>query len=136
MYTNLFAIDPMAGISYGIYNSIKGEKGSFLDFLFHYDSHKANNNENDWLKNLMSEDVLNHVKNPKVLSSLNYIGLNTIDFFSTKSYFDTKVEVLKLQLLQKMSYKLNEFSPCNDSSKPIVSLSSSTLEPPVKAEEI
>ncbi|WP_458701323.1 hypothetical protein ACKGJI_04215 [Sulfurospirillum sp. 1307] len=136
MYTNLFAIDPMAGISYGIYNSIKGEKGSFLDFLFHYDSYKANNNENDWLNDLMSEDVLSYVKNPKVLSSLNYVGLSTIDFFSTKSYFDTKVEVLKLQLLQKMSYKLNEFSPCNDSSKPIVSLSSSTLEPPVKAEEI
>ena len=43
MDNRLFQIDPYAGISYGLYNSIKGDKGSFEDFFFFYDSSRAIN---------------------------------------------------------------------------------------------
>jgi len=41
-----FMIDPMAASSYGLYNSLKGEEGSFVDFLLSYDSKAANDNDN------------------------------------------------------------------------------------------
>ena len=56
MQTNLFLVDPMAASSYGLYNSIKGEKGSFVDFLLSYDSKAANESDNSWLDKLVNQD--------------------------------------------------------------------------------
>jgi hypothetical protein len=109
MYNNLFEIDPMAGISYGMYNSIKGEEGSFLDFLLHYDSHEANNEDNSWFSDLINKDTMSKIKSPEVLEAMNFAGINTLDFLSSKSYFDTKAEALKLQLMQEMNKRNVEF---------------------------
>jgi len=56
MDSRLFQIDPYAGISYGLYNSLKGDKGSFEDFLLHYDSTGANKEDNTWLTKLVKDD--------------------------------------------------------------------------------
>jgi len=102
MYTNIFTIDPMAASSYGIYNSLKGEEGSFVDFLLTYDSHEANEGGNDWLSKIVNEDSLKQINSPEVLKSLSISGINTMDFLSQKSYFDTQVSAYKLQLTQEM----------------------------------
>jgi len=103
MYTNLFTIDPMAASSYGIYNSLKGEEGTFVDFLLSYDSHEANEEgSNDWLSKIVNEDTLKQINSPEALKSLSISGINTMDLLSQKSYFDTQVSAYKLQLTQEM----------------------------------
>ena len=103
MQTNLFLVDPMAAISYGLYNSIKGDKGSFVDFLLSYDSKKANESDNSWLDKLVSKENLSKITSPEVLKSLNLGGIGTVDFLSQKSYFDTQSEGYKAILLKEMS---------------------------------
>jgi len=103
MYTNLFMIDPMAASSYGLYNSIKGKKGSFEDFLLSYDSKKANDSDNSWLDKLVTKENLSKITSPEVLKNLNLSGVSTIDFLSKKSYFDTQAEGYKMILMKEMS---------------------------------
>jgi len=102
MQTNLFMIDPMAASSYGLYNSVKGEEGSFVDFLLSYDSKAANDDDNSWLTDLVSEDTLSKIKSPELLQTLNLGSISSTGFLSTQSYFDTKIEAYKLQLMQEM----------------------------------
>lgn len=102
MNTNLFIIDPMAASSYGLYNSVKKDEGSFVDFLLNYDSKKANEQDNSWFTDMVSEDTLTKIKSPEVLQSLNLSGISSEGMFSVKSYFDTKIEAYKLQLIQEM----------------------------------
>ena len=103
MQTNLFLVDPMAASSYGLYNSIKGEKGSFVDFLLSYDSKAANESDNSWLDKLVNQDNLSEITSPEVLKSLNLSGTSTMDFLSQKSYFDTQAEGYKMILMKEMS---------------------------------
>ena len=103
MYTNLFMIDPMAASSYGLYNSVKGDKGSFEDFLLNYDSKKANEFDNSWLNKLVTKENLSKITSPEVIQSLNLSGYNTFDFLSQKSYFDTQAEGYKQILLKEMN---------------------------------
>ncbi len=103
MQTNLFTIDPMAASSYGLYNSIKGEKGSFEDFLLSYDSKKANDSDNSWLDKLVTKENLSKITSPEVLKNLNLSGVSTMDFLSKKSYFDTQAEGYKMILMKEMS---------------------------------
>ncbi len=102
MYSQLFSIDPMAGISYSKYNSIKGEDGSFLDFLLHYDSYKANHDDDSWFGNLLKNELQNSLNRPQMLKALNTYNVSTLDFLSSKSYFDTRVETYKTELLKEM----------------------------------
>ncbi len=102
MQSQLFTIDPMAATSYGLYNSVKKEKGSFVDSLLKYDSKKANEQDNSWFTDMVNEDTLSKIKSPEVLQSLNLVGVSSMDLFSAKSYFDTKVEAYKVQLIQEM----------------------------------
>jgi hypothetical protein len=103
MQSDLFRLDPMAASSYGIYNSIKGEDGSFLDFLLNYDSKEANEEDNSWINKLLTKDNLNDITSSEVLKELNLSGFSTTDFLSRKSYFDTQVEGYKLILTQEMN---------------------------------
>lgn len=102
MNNNLFLIDPMAAVNYGLYNSVKGEEGSYLDFLLKYDSKGANENDNSWLTDLVGEDTIANISSPEVLSSLNLAGISTSDLLSQKNYFDMQVDVYKLQLTTEM----------------------------------
>lgn len=103
MQTNLFLVDPMAASSYGLYNSIKGEKGTFVDFLLNYDSKKANESDNSWLEKLVSQENISKISSPEVLKSLNLGGMNTMDILAQKSYFDTQAEGYKQILLKEMN---------------------------------
>ena len=103
MTNNLFMIDPMAASSYGLYNSIKGEDGSFLDFLLSYDSKAANESDNSWLDKLVNQKNLSEITSPEVLKNLNLSGINTMDFLSQRSYFDTQVDGYKMMLMKEMN---------------------------------
>ena len=106
MDNRLFQIDPYAGISYGLYNSLKGEKGSFEDFLLHYDSTGANNEDSSWLTKLIKEDTTNALTSPEVWEAMNILGVNGADLLgvgSSSDFFDTQVSGLKLQLMQAFS---------------------------------
>lgn len=108
MDNRLFQIDPYAGISYGLYNSIKGEKGSFEDFLLHYDSSGANNEDNSWLTKLVKEDTNNALNSPQVWEAMNALGVSGLDLMSSvnsSDFFDTQVGALKLQLMQAFSQR-------------------------------
>lgn len=108
MQTNLFLVDPMAASSYGLYNSIKGDKGTFVDFLLNYDSKKANESDNSWLEKLISKDNISKISSPEVLKNLNLSGMNTMDFLSQKSYFDTQADGYKQILLKEMDNRKME----------------------------
>lgn len=106
MDNRLFQIDPYAGISYGLYNSIKGDKGSFEDFLLHYDSSGANNEDSSWLTKLVREDTNNALSSPQVWEAMNALGVSGLDLMSSASsadFFDTQASALKLQLMQAFS---------------------------------
>ena len=104
MQSDLFRLDPMAASSYGIYNSIKADEGSFLDFLLNYDSKASNEEDNSWINELLTKDNINNITSSEVLKELNLDGFSTTtDFLSQKSYFDTQVEGYKLILIQEMN---------------------------------
>lgn len=106
MDNRLFQIDPYAGISYGLYNSLKGEKGSFEDFLLHYDSTGANNDDSSWLTKLIKEDTANALNSPEVWEAMNVLGINGLDLMSgvtSSDFFDTQASALKMQLMEAFS---------------------------------
>ena len=106
MDNGLFQIDPYAGISYGLYNSLKGEKESFEDFLLHYDSTGANNDDSSWLTKLIKEDTTSALSSPEVWEAMNTLGINGVDLFSgvnSSDFFDTQVSALKMQLMEAFS---------------------------------
>jgi hypothetical protein len=107
MTTELFALDPMAASSYGLYSALKKEEGSFLDFLLHYDSKGANEGNNEWLTDLISEDIFSKITDTDTLQALSFYGFDTFSLFSQKSYFDTQVEAYKNQLEQEMIKRVN-----------------------------
>lgn len=119
MDNRLFQIDPYAGISYGLYNSLKGGKGSFEDFLLHYDSSGANKEDSSWLTKLVKEDTSNALSSPEVWEAMNVLGVNGLDLVNsigTSDFFDTQVGALKLQLLEAFS-KRSDF---NKEMKPLL----------------
>ncbi len=79
MQSRLFEVDPMAGVGYAMYNSVKKGKGSFEDFLLHYDSVKVNEGDDDWLSKLINEDSLSQVTSPQMLEAMNKYGVNSLD---------------------------------------------------------
>ncbi len=99
----LFALDPMAAISYGQYNAVKKDKGSFEDFLLHYDSYEVNEGSNKWLQKLISKNsCLGAIaSNPQLLNSLDMSSFDFNKAISTSDFLDTKIELLKLQVLSK-----------------------------------
>lgn len=103
----LFSLDPMAAISYGQYNAVKKENGSFEDFLLHYDSHEANDGGSDWLSNLISQEGgFNKLSsNPELLQSLDLSKFDFSSNISSSNFLTTKAEALKLQLLTQMQAK-------------------------------
>ena len=103
MQSILFEIDPMAAVGYAMYNSVKKGEGSFEDFLLHYDSSKANEDNNDWLTKLISQDTLSQVVSSEMLEAMSELNINALDSLSSGNYFDTQVASYKLQLMQEMS---------------------------------
>lgn len=119
MDNRLFQIDPYAGISYGLYNSLKGEKGSFEDFLLHYDSTGANKEDSSWLTKLIKEDTNKALSSPEVWEAMNLLGVNGLSLASsvdTSDFFDTQVSALKLQLMDAFSKRsdFKEMKPLLD----------------------
>lgn len=98
----LFQVDPMAATSYGLYSSLKGDEGSFVDFLLSYDSQKANDGDNSWLTKLVNQNTLSKISSPEVLQALNLTNISPLSFISTSDYFDTKVQMYQLQIEQEM----------------------------------
>lgn len=103
MQTNLFSIDPMAASSYGLYNSVKGDKGSFVDFLLNYDSKKANESDNSWLNKLITQENVGKITSLETLNNLNLSETSTMDYLSQKSYFDTQAEGYKQIVINEMN---------------------------------
>jgi len=119
MDNRLFQIDPYAGISYGLYNSLKGEKGSFEDFLLHYDSTGANKEDSSWLTKLIKEDTNKALSSPEVWEAMNLLGVNGLNLASSidsSDFFDTQVSALKLQLMDAFSKRsdFKEMKPLLD----------------------
>jgi len=102
MDNRLFKIDPYAGVSYGLYSSLKGEDASFEDFLLHYDSTGASEGDNSWLNKLITENTANALSSPEVLEAMNTLGVG-LDLTSSMDYFDTQVYAAKVQLMQAYS---------------------------------
>lgn len=103
MDSRLFEVDPMAAVGYAMYNSVKKGEGSFEDFLLHYDSTKANEEDNDWLTKIIAQDSLTQLASPEMLGAMTQYGINSLDFLSTSDYFDTQVASYKLQLMQEIN---------------------------------
>lgn len=124
----LFKLDPMAGISYAQYNSVKKGKGSFEDFLLNYNSLEANEGKNNWLTNLMSrEGGFNKLaSSPELLSSLDLSSFNFSTSLSTSNFLATKADSYKLQalsMLQKKGYsdkELEAFSSISSFKNPLL----------------
>lgn len=103
MNTQFFALDPMAGISYGLYNSAKKGKGSYEDFLLHYNSKEANDGNNNWLTKMIGQDTLTNLQTSNIfLSKLNQVGISTASLLDQNSFLSTKATAYKLQLMQEM----------------------------------
>lgn len=109
----LFAIDPMAAISYGQYNAVKKGKGNFEDFLLNYNSHEANNGKSKWLSKLISKeggyDKLS--SSPELLKSLDLSKFSFTSSLNTNDFLTTKANAYKLQvlsLMQKKNYNTEE----------------------------
>ena len=98
MDTRLFTIDPYALSSYGMYNSIKGEEGSFEDFLLHYDSKSVNDGDNSWFTKMLGIDTLLDINSPQIANALAKADINTFDFLNTSDFFDTQANAYKLKL--------------------------------------
>lgn len=109
MDSQLFQVDPYAGVSYGLYKAAKGDNASFEDFLLHYDSHAANEGDNSWLTRMVSEKTSNLLSSPEVWEAMNSVGVSGLDFGSSSNYFDTQVYAAKMQLLEAFS-KREDFS--------------------------
>jgi hypothetical protein len=104
MDTHLFQIDPQAGIAYGMYNALKKDKGSFEDFLLHYDSHAVNEeNDNSWFTKLVGEDISSALSSHEVMGAMSFLGMSDLDFLATSDYFDAQVTSYKLQLMQEVN---------------------------------
>lgn len=114
----LFKFDPMAAISYGQYNSVKGKDGSFEDFLLHYNSYEANEGNSDWLTKMIGKDNLTSImKNGELLKSLSLT--NFMSSLSTSEFLTTKAEALKLQAMSKLAkdgYSYNYLDMLNKTS--------------------
>lgn len=96
MSSHLFAIDPMAASSYGLYNSVKKEEGSFVDFLLSYDSKAANDSDNSWLSDLVSADNIKNLSSPELMQALAETGFKNYDIFSQNNLSEaTSPEILK-----------------------------------------
>jgi len=103
MDNRLFQVDPYAGISYGLYNSLKGEDASFEDFLLHYDSKGASEGDNAWLTHMLTQDNLTVLSSPVIWEAMNTLGVNGLNFFSSMDFFDTQVYAAKFQLMEAFS---------------------------------
>lgn len=103
MDSRLFEIDPYASVSYGLYNSFKGNKGSFEDFLLHYDSSGANKGKNEWLTKLVEKSTLEAVSSPEVFEAQGVLGIHDFSFLNKSSFFDTQINAYKLQLMDAFS---------------------------------
>lgn len=103
MNNQLFALDPMAGISYGLYNSAKKGKGNFEDFLLNYNSKEANKGNNNWLTKMIGQDVLSNIQaSGALLEGFDKTRLNTASFLKSSNFLSTKATAYKLQLMQEM----------------------------------
>jgi len=103
MDSQLFQIDPYAGVSYGLYNSLKGKDASFEDFLLHYDSKGASEGDNAWLTHIMTQDSMNALSSPAVWEAMNTLGVGGLNFSSSTDFFDTQVYAAKMQLMEAFS---------------------------------
>lgn len=105
MDNRLFEIDPYAGVSYGLYNSIKGSDGSFEDFLLHYDSTGASEGDNSWLTRLITQKTTNALTSPQVWEAMSTLGVSGLDFGNESTFFDSQVFALKMQLMEAFSQR-------------------------------
>lgn len=101
----LFALDPMAAISYGQYNAVKKDEGSFEDFLLNYDSYEANEGNSQWLTDLITKEGGFSGLSSELLSSVDLSSFDFTSSLSTSNFLTTKAEVLKQEVLSKMQEK-------------------------------
>ena len=98
MDARLFAIDPYAATSYGLYNAFKKGEGDFVDFLLHYDSKGVSEGDNSWMSEMVGEEMMDKINSPKIAQALSLTSFNTLDLLHSQNYFDTQVRAYKLQL--------------------------------------
>ncbi len=110
------------GIDYAKYQSIKGDKGDFVDFLINYDSKASENGDESWMNSLFgSNDLLNSLP-AEAYSKLDSKTIQDIASQTTDNSFsaiDTEVASLKLQLLNafKTRYENSNMDQTTKSAK-------------------
>lgn len=110
MDSRLFTIDPMAASSYSLYKSAKDGEGNFVDFLLSYDSKAANDGDNSWLNKVLSQDIVDQITSPQIAQVLNFSEVRTSELFSSIDYFDTQVNMYKMQINQEMAKQIKRAS--------------------------
>jgi len=75
MYSRLFEVDPYASAQYGIYTRLTEGKGSFEDFLIHYDSHGVNNGDFSWITKFAQGDDFQTLAMSFLNNSSSWVGM-------------------------------------------------------------
>lgn len=109
MDTRLFAVDPYASAQYGMYTRLTEGKGSFEDFLIHYDSHSVNKGDFSWLANLVKGGDAQNVALSLLSNSASWVGMGSANFLGIKSALMPEISnynssLLGLMLSQRSPY--------------------------------
>ncbi len=109
------------GLDYAKYQSIKGDKGDFVDFLLKYDSVKSEEGDDSWMSSLFGGSDLLESLSPEALTMLDSKSTQNIfgdakDSDGAALMMDTQVSALKMQLLDGFRQRY-EASEKNDAVK-------------------
>jgi hypothetical protein len=109
MDTRLFAVDPYASAQYGMYTRLTEGKGSFEDFLIHYDSHSVNKGDFSWLANIVKGGDAQNIAMSLLGNSASWVGMGAANFIGIKSSLMPEISnynssLLGLMLAQNSPY--------------------------------
>jgi len=99
MYSRLFEVDPYASAQYGIYTRLTEGKGSFEDFLIHYDSHGVNNGDFSWITKFAQGDDFQTLAMSFLNNSSSWVGMGTANFIGNKFSLMPRISQYNSQLL-------------------------------------
>lgn len=114
-----------AAVDYGKYQTIKGEKSDFVDFLLSYDSKGAQDGDTSWLNNITSvnEDKLISITAQASAKLNKPLSISNLGNLQNSNYFDTQVTALKYQLMEGFKERIeNSGQSDNKKSAEITSL--------------
>ncbi|NOQ31334.1 MAG: hypothetical protein GQ570_09445 [Helicobacteraceae bacterium] len=102
-----------AAVDYGRYQSIKGDKGDFVDFLLSYDAMGAEDGDSSWMNKVssMNDDLLMSLSG----QASSFLGVeNSVSDMSqlqNGDYFNTQVFTLKYQLMEAFKQRIETTTP-------------------------